>query len=255
MRASVGLFLLSMPVVGVLSAARQTPTDVRVAVADDVAPERVPPEPEPLAPCELAAPPHWIRVADEVAVTLTAVEASENWLEEVATRQPPRDDALDKSSGRHDAILEKLEATRVRGIEFQKEDLDQVVGRLSALTGLDFRVAPNVRTSKFDDVRITVPPLDDVSVRWLLDNVVTTPYELRWEIRNSVVTIAAWDDPAMRPRLRYFDVSDLVPKITSFRGDWSFLDRPCEAPPAPPRWTDTLRRIERPRSWLGSARS
>lgn len=232
MRASVGLLLISMSVVAVLSTARQARTDVRMAVADDVAPERVPPEPEPLAPCELAAPPRWIRVADQVAAAGTAVEASENWLEEVATRRPPLDVALDEPSDGDEraAILSKLRATKVRDFRLQEQNLDQVSARLHADSGLDFRITPRVRATRFDEVRITVPCLEDVSVEWLLDNVVTTPNDLRWAVRGGAVTIETRDEVPGGLRLKYFDVKHLV-AMPWLRGNEILLMPSCDGAP------------------------
>ena len=142
------------------------------------------------------------------------VKASENWIESISTHVP----RFDRDVATSDAeITAKLEAWRVRGLRLEDQNLDQVVDYLRKVTGLEFQITPNVRTTKFDEVRITVPGLDDVSLKWLLDNVITTPYDLRWEPRDGVVTIAMRDEVAGTMRLKYFDVKSLVARASDSR--------------------------------------
>jgi hypothetical protein len=131
-------------------------------------------------------------------------------------------------------VVERLDAVRVRGFSCDGQDLDQIMTRLCSLTGLSFHLTPAARRTRFDDVRITVPGLDEVSIRWILTNVVTTPYELGWEIRDGVVTIATKDEVRPQLRLKYFDVKDLSVKIQNFKGDNIFLSPSSYIPPDPP---------------------
>jgi len=103
-------------------------------------------------------------------------------------------------------------------VGFQEQTLDQVARYFRTVTGLEFHITPLVRTTRFDDVRITVPPLDDVSIEWMLENVVTTPYGLRWEVRDGVVTIATPEEVRGPMRLKYIDVRSLVSRVVTVRG-------------------------------------
>ena len=105
---------------------------------------------------------------------------------------------------------------------------------LRTVTGLNFHITPKVRTTKFDEVKITVPGLDDVSVKWLLDNVITTPYDLRWEPRDGVVTLVMKDEVPGTMRLKYFDVKDLAAKTRHFRVTGLFPPPSNYPPPDPP---------------------
>lgn len=148
----------------------------------------------------------------------------------IATRA---EDDSDGTSG-DAAVVAKLEAIRVRGLAMEDQNLDQVVTWLHSYTGLAFHLTPEVRRARFDDVRITVPGLDDVSISWLLTNIVTTPYDLMWEVRDGVVTIATKDEVRPQLRLKYFDTKDLAVKIQNFRGNEIFLSPSSYIPPEPP---------------------
>ncbi len=78
------------------------------------------------------------------------------------------------------AVLSIVDKKRVKGLDWEEQNLDQVTSYLRTITGLNFYVSPKVRQEKFEDVVISTQ-LDDVSVRDILDTVVTDPYELRWE--------------------------------------------------------------------------
>ncbi len=132
------------------------------------------------------------------------------------------------------AVVAKLEAVRVRGLSFEDQNLDQVMTWLQSCTGVSFHLTPTARRARFDDVRITVPGLDDVSILWVLTNVVTTPYDLLWEVRDGVVTIATKNEVRPELRLKYFDVKDLAVKIRNFKGNEIFLSPSSYIPPQPP---------------------
>ena len=175
-------------------------------------------------------------MTDAIRPQVQIVEFPDNWLSDIAKRVPRSvgdvDDRSDSESKA--AILATLEAKRVKGLQFQDQNLDQVVTYLRTVTGLNFHITPKVRQGKFDEVKINIPGLDDVSVRQVLDNSSRQPYELRWEPRNGVVTIAMKDEVAGQLRLKYFDVKDLAVKIQNFRGTDIYLAPSNYTPPEPP---------------------
>lgn len=190
------------------------------------------------------------------------VEFPDNWLSDVASRKARIvGDAPDTSDNESkQAILTALDAKRVKGLQFTDQNLDQVVTYLRTVTGLNFHITPKVRSTKFDEVKVNISNLDDVSVAQVL-NLVTEPYELRWEPRNGVVTIAMKDEVAGTLRLRYFDVRDLAVKIQNFRGTDIFLAPSNYTPPEPPELpeaapifptdtlVDTIKQVVETKSW------
>ncbi len=209
------------------------------------------------------------QMVEAIRPQVNTVEFPENWMESIAQRKPrsvgDADEPQDNESKA--AIIATLEAKRVKGLQFQDQNLDQVVTYLRTVTGLNFHITPKVRTSSFDNVKINVPGLDDVSVKWILDNVITTPFDLRWEPRDGVVTIAAKDEVAGELRLKYFDVKDLAVKIQNFRGTEIFLSPSNYTPPEPPELTEaapifptdalleTIKAVVDPDSWVGDSGS
>src|SRR5262245_9073849 len=192
---------------------------------------------------------------------VAVVEFPANWAE-IAMRKPravgdiaPAADAESRA-----AIIATLEAKHVKGLTFQDANLDQVVQYLRTVTGLNFHITPKVRTTKFDDVKVNIPLMDDVSVAEVL-NLVTTPYDLRWEPRGGVVTIAMKDEVGGSMRLRYFDVKDLAVKIQNFRGTDIYLVPSNYTPPEPPelaepapffpedQLVETIKQVVDPESW------
>ena len=69
-------------------------------------------------------------------------------------------------------ILSIIEKKRVKGLDWEEQNLDQVVAYLRTITGLNFYVSATVRADKFEDTLITAQ-LDDVSIKNILDDVVT----------------------------------------------------------------------------------
>lgn len=106
-------------------------------------------------------------------------------------------------------ILKILESKRVKGLMWQELSLDQALVYLRTITGLNFSLSPKVREEKYDDVLISAQ-LDDVTVRAVLDAVLTEPWGLRWEVGDGLVRIRTTDELSGAMRLRYFDVRDLV---------------------------------------------
>lgn len=85
-------------------------------------------------------------------------------------------------------MREVLKAKRVRGLTFQDANLDGVVQYLKTVTDVGFMISPEVRRTKFDDVRINIPLVESASAAEVLD-LVTAPNDLRWEVRDGVVWI------------------------------------------------------------------
>jgi Flp pilus assembly secretin CpaC/tetratricopeptide (TPR) repeat protein len=159
----------------------------------------------------------------------------DNWLTEIARRRPlvvgdagPVGDEESQA-----AILATLEAKRVKGLLWEDQNLDQVTSYLRTVTGLNFFVTPKVRAGRFEEVKVTIGPLDDVSVRELLD-LVTTPWDLRWHVRDGVVEIALKEEVSGAIRVRHLDVKDLAVTIQNHRGTDIYLAPSSYTPPEPP---------------------
>ncbi|MHC5011046.1 MAG: hypothetical protein ACYTG6_08870 [Planctomycetota bacterium] len=157
----------------------------------------------------------------------------EDWLENIAPRGPRmvggEDVGQDASITQ---ILTVLDSKRVKGLTWEGANLDQVVNYLRTITGLNFFITSRVRAEKFDEVVVDLS-LDDVTVKTVLD-LVTEPYELKWEPRAGVVTIATTDEVRGDMSLRYFDVKDLNVAIQSFVGQEINLVPSNFMPPEPP---------------------
>ena len=176
--------------------------------------------------------------ADLEAATVPQVDVvvfPDNWLSDVAGRKARTIGDIEAPADAETkaAILATLESKRVKGLVWEEQNLDQVVGYLRTVTGLNFFVTTKVRQTKFDDVKVTLGPLDDVTVKQVLD-LVASQHELRWEPRNGVVTIALKEEIAGTMRLRHFDVKDLAVTIRNFRGTDIYLAPSNFTPPEPP---------------------
>jgi tetratricopeptide (TPR) repeat protein len=208
----------------------------------------------------------WKRVfLDLEAATLPQVQPvvfPDNWLDVIARRQPrvvgdvgPAADAEASA-----AVLATLEAKRVKGLQWEEQNLDQVAAYLRTVTGLNFFITPKVRTTKFEEVKVTIGPLDDVSVREVLD-LVTAPYDLRWHVREGVVEIALKEEVSGDLRVRHIDVKDLAVTIQNHRGTDIYLAPSSFTPPEPPELpepapiypmealVDTIKSTIEPTSW------
>ena len=131
-----------------------------------------------------------------------AVETPKPAASPVAPTPPETDDETAK-------VLATLATKRVRGLQFEEYDLDKVATYLKTVTGLTFFLTPKLRATKFDEVKVTLGPLDDVSVRHVLD-LATLPYDLRWRVRGGIVNIGTKDEFGDGLRLYYYDIRDLV---------------------------------------------
>lgn len=160
----------------------------------------------------------------------------DNWLDEIAQRKPRviGDEAQEEDDDAGVAgMLAILEKKRVKGLDWEEQNLDQVLSYLRTITGLNFYLSPKAREEKFDDVAISAQ-LDDVSVETILTNVVTEPYELKWEPRGGVIWILTGEEVSGNMRLRYFDVKDLAVAIQHFVGQPINLVPSNFTPPEPP---------------------
>lgn len=192
----------------------------------------------------------------------------DDWLSNIAHRTPrivgdvaPAEDVESKQ-----AIYTALEAKRVKGLQFTDQNLDQVVTYLRTVTGLNFHITPKVRSTKFEEVKVNIPGLDDVTVRQVLD-IIAGSYDLKWEPRNGVVTIATKDEVAGTLRLQYFDVKDLAVKIQNFRGTDIYLAPSNYTPPEPPELPEakeiypmdnlatTIKEVVDPETWAAEGAS
>ncbi len=163
------------------------------------------------------------------------VQFPDNWLDEIADRKPRivGEEVAEEDTASIAGILSILEKKRVKGLDWEEQNLDQVVAYLRTITGLNFYVSPKVREEKFEDTIISAQ-LDDVSVKTILDNVVTEPYELKWEPRGGVIWLLTSDEVSGSMRLRYFDVKDLSVNIQNFLGQEINLVPSNFTPPEPP---------------------
>jgi type II secretory pathway component HofQ len=142
----------------------------------------------------------------------------ETW-DEIAQRRPPRtgstsDVATDPRSER---ILNVLETKRVYELSFKAGEitLDGVRSYLASVTGENFVLSQKVKEEKADaaiELQVT-----DVTVRQVLD-LITEEQGMAWKIRNGVVMLLAADEAAEKPVLQFYDVKDLVAKISDFPG-------------------------------------
>jgi Flp pilus assembly secretin CpaC/tetratricopeptide (TPR) repeat protein len=181
----------------------------------------------------------WKNVFEQMEIDILpqvkTVVFPDNWLTDIANRRPRvvGDVATSGDSESKQAIYTALEAKRVKGLQFTDQNLDQVVTYLRTVTGLNFHITPTVRSTLFDNVKVNIAGLDDVTVRQVLD-IIAGSYALKWEPRNGVVTIAAPGEIAGTMRLQYFDVKDLAVKIQNFRGTDIYLAPSNYTPPEPP---------------------
>jgi hypothetical protein len=191
---------------------------------------------------------------------VSVVEFPDDWLDGIARRRPrvvgdtgPVEDASMA------AIHTTLESRRVKNLSWEEANLDTVVNYLRTITGLNFFISQKVRAEKFDEVVVNLQ-LDDVSAKTVLD-LVTEPYELKWEPRGGVVTIATSDEIRGQMGIRYFDVKDLNVAIQNFVGTEINLVPSNFTPPEPPELPDPaplfgsealaglIRNSIAPRSW------
>ena len=90
-----------------------------------------------------------------------------------------------------------LDEKRVQGLTLTDANLDAVAQYLRTVTGLSFAISPKVRAERFADVKINVPLVESASAAEVLD-LVTAPYDLRWQVRDGVVWIGTAAEAAAK---------------------------------------------------------
>ena len=129
--------------------------------------------------------------------------------------EPPADVEVwkpERKKAPSQAAREILARKRIKGLDWEEQNLDQVLGYLRTITGVNFYLAPEAREERFDEVLISAQ-LDDISVETLLSRVITDPYDLTWDVREGIVWILTREQTDHELRLRYYDVKDLVVPI------------------------------------------
>ena len=114
-------------------------------------------------------------------------------------------------------IMNKLESTRVFEISWAAGDitLDGAIKYLRSVTGLNFVLSQAVKEEKADtEIDLKV---DNVSVKQVLE-IITEPNEMAFKVRNGVVMILNKGEAQDKPTLQFYDVKDLVAKISDFPG-------------------------------------
>jgi len=156
-----------------------------------------------------------------------------NW-DEISKRKPKvaGSHAIDAPDPRTEQILNTLSSKRVYDLQFQAGDitLTGAIQYLRSVTGLNFVLSSKVKEEKADtEIELN---LDNVSVKQVLE-LITEPNEIAWKIRNGVVMILASDEALDKPVLQFYDVKDLVAKITDFPGQEINLVPSKYQPPEP----------------------
>ncbi len=169
------------------------------------------------------------QLSDEWRLTLEYLEISalpqvgvirfpDSW-SEISQRQPRRtgggiEAAVDPRTER---ILNVLENKRVYDLAFKAGDitLDGAVSYLRSVTGENFVLSQKVKDEK-SDIEIVLE-VNDISVRQVLD-LLTEQYEMAWKVRNGVVMLLSGEEAHEKPVLQFYDVKDLVTKISDFPG-------------------------------------
>lgn len=141
-----------------------------------------------------------------------------NWAE-ISKRRPRRaGTGLDVAPDpREEQILNVLETRRMRNVEFQAGEitLANAIAYIRSVSGLNFVMSQKVKEEKAEtEINLKV---DNVTIKQVLE-LITEPYEMAWKIRNGVVMILDKEEAADKAVLQFYDVKDLVAKITDFPG-------------------------------------
>jgi len=142
----------------------------------------------------------------------------DSW-DEVSRRRPKTTGTrgLSAPDPRADQIRNTLAGTPVFEIDWKAGDitLGGAIQYLRSVTGLNFVLSQKVKEEKADtEIELKV---DNVSVTQVLD-LIAEPNEMAWKIRNGVVMILGKDEAVDKPVLQFYDVKDLVAKISDFPG-------------------------------------
>ncbi|MHC4934232.1 MAG: tetratricopeptide repeat protein, partial [Planctomycetota bacterium] len=141
-----------------------------------------------------------------------------NW-SEISKRKPKTTGSQESFAPdpRADQILNTLSQKRVYDLRFEAGDiaLGGAIEYLRSVTGLNFVLSQKVKEEKADtEIDLS---LDNVSVKQVLD-LITEPNEMAWKVRNGVVMILDKEEALDKPVLQFYDVKDLVAKISDFPG-------------------------------------
>jgi type II secretory pathway component GspD/PulD (secretin) len=133
---------------------------------------------------------------------------------------------------RTDQIINTLGQKRVYDLRFEAGDIDLngAIQYLRSVTGLNFVLSQKVKEEK-SDTEIDLN-LDNVSVKQVL-NLLTEPNEMAWKVRNGVVMILDKEEALDKAVLQFYDVKDLVAKISDFPGQEINLVPSKYQPPEP----------------------
>ncbi|MHC4547210.1 MAG: hypothetical protein ACYTEZ_00400 [Planctomycetota bacterium] len=139
--------------------------------------------------------------------------------DEVSRRRPkttgPRGFAA--PDPRAEQIRNTLAGTPVFEIDWKAGEitLSGAIQYLRSVTGLNFVLSQKVKEEKADtEIELKV---DNVAVTQVLD-LITEPNEMAWKVRNGVVMILGKEEAVDKPVLQFYDVKDLVAKISDFPG-------------------------------------
>lgn len=142
-----------------------------------------------------------------------------NWAE-ISKRRPRRagSGAIESAPDpREEQIMNVLETRRMRNVEFQAGEitLANAIAYIRSVSGLNFVMSQKVKEEKAEtEINLKV---DNVTIKQVLE-LITEPYEMAWRIRNGVVMILDKEEAADKAVLQFYDVKDLVAKITDFPG-------------------------------------
>ena len=153
---------------------------------------------------------------------------------EISMRRPKRAGSgrAQAPDPRSEQILNTLAQKRVYDLKFESGEinLSSAIQYLRSVTGLNFVLSQKVKEDKADsEIDLN---LDNVSVRQVLD-LITEPNEMAWKIRNGVVMILNKDEALDKAVLQFYDVKDLVAKISDFPGQEINLVPSKYQPPEP----------------------
>jgi Flp pilus assembly secretin CpaC/tetratricopeptide (TPR) repeat protein len=159
----------------------------------------------------------------------------DNWLSDIARRKPVVVGDVGPTSEEEGAaaVIATLDAKHVKNLQWEEQNLDQVRSYLATSTGLNFFITPKVRQTRFEEVKVTLGPLDDVTVREVLD-LIAMQYDLRWQVRDGVIEIALKEEVSGNIRQTIRDVKDLAVTIQNHRGTEIYLAPSSFTPPEPP---------------------
>ncbi|MFB3065670.1 MAG: hypothetical protein ACE10D_04055, partial [Planctomycetota bacterium] len=157
-----------------------------------------------------------------------------NW-SMIASRTARTGVGMDDSAAedpRTQQILNVLETRRVGELSLKPGEitLEGAVEYLRSVTGENFVISQKVRDEK-SDIELDLE-VKDVTVAQVL-NLITEPHDMAWKIRNGVVMVLDISEATEDLILQFFDVKDLVARISDFPGEEINLFPSKYTPPEP----------------------